>query len=200
MSSANRINANRRNARRSSGPRTPAGKAVTRLNSLTHGAFAKELLLPDEDAPTFRRLVSSFRKHYRPETPTEEFLVSRMILASWRLTRLAGMESRILRAHESALDTEASYNLLTGTFLAYKLREHLHRGQPKDETEPDTEPDPEPDPEPRRPQADRIAKAWLRDTDKGSTVTKLVRYQNALERSYYRAQRELQRLRANQTS
>ena len=106
------------------------------------------------------------------------------------------MGSRVLRAHESALEGEASFSRLTGTLLAYKIREHIHRGEPEDETEPD----PEPDPEPRSLPADRIAKAWLRDTEQGSTVTKLVRYQNALERSYYRAQRELQRLRANQTS
>ena len=95
MTSQARIDANRRNALKSTGPRTPAGKAAVRLNPLWHGAFATDILLPGEDAAAFARL----RGLYRPSSQAEDFLVDRMVLASWRLQRLAAMESRVLCAH-----------------------------------------------------------------------------------------------------
>jgi hypothetical protein len=98
MSSDRRIQANQRNARRSTGPRTAAGKAVSRLNALTHGAFANDLLLPGEDAPAFHRLEARYLAQFKPATPSEAFLVQRMIMVSWRLPRLAAMESRVLSA------------------------------------------------------------------------------------------------------
>jgi len=98
MSSDRRIQANQRNARRSTGPRTAAGKAVSRLNALTHGAFANDLLLPGEDAPAFHRLEARYLAQFKPATPNETFLVQRMILAAWRLPRIAATESRVLRA------------------------------------------------------------------------------------------------------
>ena len=41
--------ANRRNARKSTGPKTQKGKAVVRLNALKHGLLPQEVLLPNED-------------------------------------------------------------------------------------------------------------------------------------------------------
>ena len=54
MSSAKQIAANRRNALRSTGPRTDEGRAKCRLNAVKHGLAAQALLLPGEDAETLR--------------------------------------------------------------------------------------------------------------------------------------------------
>ena len=48
MISSQKLEANQRNAQRSTGTRTPAGKARSSANALKHGAYAQQLLLPDE--------------------------------------------------------------------------------------------------------------------------------------------------------
>src|SRR4051794_37427473 len=58
--SAARIAANRRNAMKSTGPRTPAGKAVSRLNGVTHGLCSKVPVLPGEDAEERRRRLEAW--------------------------------------------------------------------------------------------------------------------------------------------
>jgi len=52
MSSDKQVQANRRNALKSTGPRTPEGKAAVRQNALRHGLLSKETLLPGEDQET----------------------------------------------------------------------------------------------------------------------------------------------------
>ena len=176
MSSQIRIDASRRNALKSTGPRTPGGKAAVRHNSLTHGAFAVDMLLPGEDAEAFRVIENGFLQSYQPASQAEAFLVNRMILAAWRLLRLVGMESRVLRTHADSGLSDAQ--------LARSLRSFV-LGQ----TDPDGAPSEEPAP------TDHIALAWIRDGNGPNTMIKLLRYQNSLERSFYRALRQLHALR-----
>jgi len=178
MPSANRYNANIRNARRSTGPRTSAGKAISRLNSLSHGAFAADLLLPGEDAASFQRLEAHFHKHYRPVTPDELFLINRMVLASWRLLRLAAMESRVLQAEVEGIAADKGL-VREKLIFAFKCDELRNRPGP---------------PPPR----DQIARAWIYDAEGPRTLFKFVRFQNSLERSFYRAHKLLQALRASE--
>jgi hypothetical protein len=49
--SVGQIEANRRNALRSTGPRTPAGKQASRLNALRHGLRASEVIIPGQEDP-----------------------------------------------------------------------------------------------------------------------------------------------------
>ena len=46
MSSATKAAANRQNALKSTGPKTPDGKAAVRLNALRHGLLSEEIVLP----------------------------------------------------------------------------------------------------------------------------------------------------------
>jgi len=56
MTSAKKAEANRQNALKSTGPKTPAGKAAVRLNALRHGLLSEEILLPGEDEEALREL------------------------------------------------------------------------------------------------------------------------------------------------
>src|SRR5215471_13112905 len=49
--------ANRANARRSTGPKTPKGKAAVRLNAIRHGLLARDAVLPGEDSDAFEELL-----------------------------------------------------------------------------------------------------------------------------------------------
>ena len=54
MTTALKIAANRRNAKRSTGPRTEAGKAISRRNALTHGLTSAKLVLIDGELHRLR--------------------------------------------------------------------------------------------------------------------------------------------------
>ncbi len=93
MASVAQIAANRRNAQYSTGPRTEEGKAAVRLNSLTHGLRAQEVLLPDEDPTVFEELRDSFHQQFKPEGPAELFCVEKMLLSFWRNRRIGRIET-----------------------------------------------------------------------------------------------------------
>ena len=76
MATDRQIAANRENALKSTGPRTPEGRAAVRLNSLTHGLTAKTLVLPGESEEDFGSLLDSLAAEHDPITPTEQALVS----------------------------------------------------------------------------------------------------------------------------
>ncbi len=88
--------ANRRNGRLSNGPKSPAGKAISRRNSLKHGLLAREVLLPDEDAASFALLAKSLREALDPVGALEVVLAERIIGLVWRLRRLGKIEAGIL--------------------------------------------------------------------------------------------------------
>ena len=177
--------ASQRNGRKSNGPKTAAGKRKVRLNALWHGAFAKEALLPGEDPALFAEVQRDFRRLYKPTSPEEEFLVGRIIYAAWRLQRLAAMEPRVLCAHNEARDGDVAFQRLAWAFTKPSLTTSA--------------PQPEPEPEPRSEKpagtSDWVARAWLRDAADNNAIMKLMRYQNSLERSFYRAVHELRALR-----
>jgi hypothetical protein len=53
MATHKQITANRKNAQKSTGPRSSAGKTKAARNALAHGLRAAEILLPDEDGKRF---------------------------------------------------------------------------------------------------------------------------------------------------
>src|SRR5829696_9067841 len=112
MTSDKKAEANRRNALKSTGPRTPEGKAAVRLNALRHGLRSEEILLPGEDEEALRELDEHLRIELQPAGELEILLVDRIIASYWRLLRLGRVEAGIFawelygelarRAHEEA--------------------------------------------------------------------------------------------------
>ena len=84
--------ANRRNAKSSTGPRTPLGKATSARNATTHGIFCRDLLLPGEDEWMFRWVREGVIRRLRPQDPLELMLVDRIVQAQWRLNRCQAAE------------------------------------------------------------------------------------------------------------
>jgi hypothetical protein len=88
MASIKQIEANRRNALKSTGPKTAAGKAAVRLNPLRHGLRARDVILPDEDPEEFHRLCDDLEAEWQPRTRTEQFYLEQMAVSQWKLTRV----------------------------------------------------------------------------------------------------------------
>ena len=84
--------ANRRNAQRSTGPRTAKGKSQSRWNALKHGVLAKAIipqhLQVHESHEDFDRLLATLRHEFEPQSAIEEMLVESVAASYWRLARL----------------------------------------------------------------------------------------------------------------
>ena len=89
--------ANRQNAQHSTGPTTPEGKASVRLNALTYGLRARQLLLPEEDPEEYKQLWDLLLAEWQPQTHTERLYLEQMATSQWLLARYADSERRIQR-------------------------------------------------------------------------------------------------------
>jgi hypothetical protein len=89
------IEANRRNAQNSTGPRTDQGKAVSRFNALKTGIDARSHVIPGEDPGVLETLALDYYERFQPAAPEQRFLVDAMISAEWQLRRLRKTEAQI---------------------------------------------------------------------------------------------------------
>jgi hypothetical protein len=87
MASLKQIEANRRNALKSTGPKTSEGKTAVRMNALRHGLRARSLLIPGENPADYDQLCAGLEAEWRPQTPTERLLLQQMAVAQWKLAR-----------------------------------------------------------------------------------------------------------------
>ena len=95
--SSKQLAANRRNAQDSTGPRTPAGRAVSKMNATKHGILSKQVLVQGSNIKESRREFSAlhqrFREDLQPVGPLEEMLVDKIVTAHWRQRRALTAES-----------------------------------------------------------------------------------------------------------
>lgn len=95
--SMRKVVANRKNALKSTGPKTLQGKAYSRRNSLKHGFFAKslfnEFMAVFEDPEEFQTLVDQLRQQYEPVGIAEELEVEQIVLCWWRRQRVLRFET-----------------------------------------------------------------------------------------------------------
>ena len=89
MASRAQIEANRRNAEKSTGPRSAAGKARSAMNALKHGITAEKATLPAEDRAAHERLREDLFARLAPVGEMEARLVDRLALLYARLDRAA---------------------------------------------------------------------------------------------------------------
>ena len=77
------------------GPRTPEGKARTRLNAVRHGLTSREFVFSPEDAALYTQHAADLHSHYLPQGPIETQLVNSIASSLWRLDRAAAIEEGI---------------------------------------------------------------------------------------------------------
>ena len=82
-----RAESNRRNAKKSTGPRTAEGKDHSRYNALKHGLTAESTLLPGEDASAFRALRQEIVEGMQPRNVVEGILLEGIARCEWKSMR-----------------------------------------------------------------------------------------------------------------
>lgn len=96
MSSEQRIEANRKNAQKSTGPRTPEGKAASSRNALTHGLTAKaHALLSGESVEVYQEHLDKWLECYGDD-PAQAALAERACVSAWKLRRLDRQECALV--------------------------------------------------------------------------------------------------------
>ena len=98
MATRAQIKANRKDAKKSTGPRTEDGKAPVSQNALTHGLLARDTVLPGEDPADFDRQLSALEADIQPVNSLEFELVRQIADTQWRMRRLTRLETGFLAA------------------------------------------------------------------------------------------------------
>jgi hypothetical protein len=93
MPTEKQIAANRANAQKSTGPRTPEGRAKVRCNAVRHGLTGQILTLSEGDRPLFDQLLNDLIAGFNPFNAIERQLVTGIAWDTWRLNRLRAIES-----------------------------------------------------------------------------------------------------------
>src|SRR6516164_4724308 len=98
MSSLKQIEANRRNALKSTGPTTDEGKESSRCNAVRHGLTAETVIADLENAEDYQAFEAAVIADYDAQTAVERELVLRLASVLWRLRRAIGIESGIFES------------------------------------------------------------------------------------------------------
>ena len=189
-----KLRANRRNARKSTGPRTAAGRAVACRNATTHGLFCASLLLPGEDAQDFHTLRESLLRALKPQDAMELALVDRLVCDQWRLNRVQRAEAALYAGRDlhvreqmekevQTLERNFQFQDVTSAVRAglHTVKEFTRYRELQDRLS--AEPSP----------AVALASAMLTDDQ---AFERLARYEQRLQYSVHRCLRDLHTLRA----
>src|SRR6266567_2530194 len=93
------IEANRRNALKSTGPKSAAGKDQSRRNAVRHGLTAETVIGMLEDAEDYRQFEAAVVADYDAQSAVERELVLRLASILWRLRRATTMETGLFEIH-----------------------------------------------------------------------------------------------------
>jgi len=96
--------ANAANARLSTGPRTPEGKASSSQNARTHGLTAKDLIIGPEDREEFEELLAGLQADVAPQGALQQTLFDELVASAWNLRRIRRMETDLCASAATYLD------------------------------------------------------------------------------------------------
>jgi len=199
MATRKQIEANRRNSRRSTGPKTRAGKAESKKNAMKHGLLAEEVVVRDEDPVEFASALESLFDEFQPQGSLEEQLVERVAACMWRLRRIYRVEAGIFthesltielnRAENAVRDVEkAGRDLLPDPLTEVHITDEERHSRATASVEKASRL--------LREESLALGAAFKHDAENAGAISKLSRYEAGIELSLYRALHELQRVQA----
>jgi len=168
MTTAAQIQANRTNARKSTGPRTPEGKEKASQNALKHGLRAKQAVIPGEDPAEFEEHREEMLAELAPAGAVQTMLAERIVHLSWRLRRAERVQNAV-------------FDTLYAREVDYEPSRHRHV--------------PAGSSAPANPDGDWVlGRTIIADFANCPVLDRLLTYERRIESSLYKAMRELERL------
>jgi len=133
MSTKAQRRANKRNAQKSTGPKTDQGKQTCSQNALKHGLRSKHPVIPGEDPVEYQHKLDQLRDDIQPVNSLEDSLVEQIADTAWRLKRLSRIEAAVERYHvENAEDKTSNLGkddeqIVGDAFTDYGHLDYLNR-------------------------------------------------------------------------
>lgn len=187
MTSEARIEANRRNALLSTGPRSAEGKAIVARNAMRHGLRAQQVLIAGESEKEFESFRDAMAEYYEPVGVLEGELVEKIVVSLWRLKRAARIEVEIIdhfSRPEEGKGNELPFEIvITKT---YEGSPNTEIDEPQKEREPRAEPVAA-----RRKSLGEAVKAAL---EGAGVLSKFMRYEAHIAKMLFANIRELERV------
>ena len=103
------MEANRRNAQQSTGPRSDIGKKTSSLNALRHGLTARVVVLPSEDLAAYKKFSDEYLASLSPDTFPERQCAQTIIDTQWRLNRVRSIEEGMLALGHQSPEGQIDY-------------------------------------------------------------------------------------------
>jgi hypothetical protein len=128
------LQANRRNAKLSTGPRTDDGKARSSMNGFKHPWLGVSTIMTEEDKLAMKEFVSAYIEDLAPVGAAEIQLAHTLAMDNWRLNRIKGVEENIfawgyemdpgMKCHAEVVQVE---NCLTHVTSYIKYADHINK-------------------------------------------------------------------------
>jgi hypothetical protein len=127
MASEKQVMANRANAKRSTGPKTETGKALSRVNACRHGLTAETIVIGDEDPKKFGILRAELEEEYNPRPGIESELVERLAVLMWRMRRIPMFEAALIELNREQVASQKRIDsMITDPFKDEERKETPH--------------------------------------------------------------------------
>ncbi len=169
MSTEAQIIANRRNAQKSTGPRTLKGKTAISQNAVKHGLLARQDVISSENQVDFEIYRDRILIELASSGPMESMLAERIVSLSWRLKRAGRIQNQTIDAMNED-NTSSPLAKLTQSLKIKNLGQSAH------------------DPELA------LGRLAIKDFSNARVLDRLLMYERRLEHSLYKTILELQRL------
>ena len=108
--SQRKIQANRRNAKKSTGPKTADGKAKSAMNSIKYGIYSDKYLIKDESYEEFHNYRKKILKCLNPTNAVLFDMATHVVSNGWEYQRCTLLESKILNSKSLKHDAERKEN------------------------------------------------------------------------------------------
>src|SRR5512146_706961 len=108
MASEAQINANRENAQKSTGPKTPEGKAAVAQNALKHGLLARAAVLQGEEWEEYTCFHENLIEELYPDGMQEQEMAERIVYLYWRLRRAERYQNAVFETLYDQYAAEAA--------------------------------------------------------------------------------------------
>jgi len=174
MTTESQTLANRRNAQKSTGPRTIQGRAAVSQNAVKHGLYARQDIISSESQADFDLYREQMLSELAPASPMESVLAERIVTLSWRL-------KRICRIQNQAIDALKEDN--TSSPLTKLTQSLFFKNHDKSQASPST--------------SDAnltLGRMAIKDFSNARVLDRLLMYERRMEHSLYKTLLEFQRL------